>query len=455
MITEHQKVEMVTLLVQDCFGASCKYQLLAESGVFVGKSSNCGLQLQSQGLSDIHCRIGLEGGRLWVQDWMSAEGTFLNGKAIDSQTTVRLGDVINIGKTRITASIQFADSTSAERECEVNGDNRPHVKIADETLPSEPDDAAYLQPKSFDHEDAISTIDEEPTASFDFEFSFEEEETYDRETVALLRAEIEELQTALAQRDAESRFNHDAEMNHNRSSGMVADDADDVLHRLQELIDEANRSDERVAILEDLLHAAEDTHRAEHEERNQLEAWVGDIEKRIGQREDEHAAETESLRKRLEASHAAQVRVQRHLQDAAFSGGAPKQYEQTLENLQTSNRQLQEQLAESQKHCLLLENRLEVFAGEQALALREERTQIAQEQAKLSRMRFELSKKLVDVEELPRVSNSATSETTDRIQALREHLREIHELEKKQEKEVSLSTRISRLWKRTELGSNG
>lgn len=279
MITEQQKVEKVTLLAQDCFGASCEYQLLAENGVFVAKSSNCGLQLQSQGLSDIHCRIGLEGGRLWVQDWMSTEGTFLNGKAIDTQTTVRLGDVINIGKTRITASIHFANSPSAAQGSEVNGDNRLPVKIADEAMPSEPNDATYLQAESFDHEDTVPANDEDAFANFDFEFSFEEEETYDRETVALLRAEIEELQTALAQRDADSRFNHDDEMNHGRSAGMVADDADEVLHRMQELIDEANRSDERVAILEELLHAAEDTHRAEQEERNQLEAWVGDIEK--------------------------------------------------------------------------------------------------------------------------------------------------------------------------------
>ena len=46
---------------------------------------------------------------------------------------------------------------------------------------------------------------------------------------------------------------------------------------MQELIEEANRSDERVAILEDLLHAAEDASRSEIEERAQLEAWVGDI----------------------------------------------------------------------------------------------------------------------------------------------------------------------------------
>ena len=52
-----------------------------------------------------------------------------------------------------------------------------------------------------------------------------------------------------------------------------------MLHRIQELAEEANRADERVLILEEMLHAAEDVNRAEVEERAQLEAWVGDIEK--------------------------------------------------------------------------------------------------------------------------------------------------------------------------------
>ena len=226
-----------------------------------------------------------------------------------------------------------------------------------------------------------------------------------------------------------------------------------MLQRMQELIDEANRSDERVAILEEMLFAAETAKRAEQEERVQLEAWVGEIESRIGQREGEQQAEVESLRQRLEAANQQQEQLQRQLQHAAFAGGAPKQYEQTLEGLQASNHQLQEKLAAAEKQNASLERRLAQASADQEVALRQERANIAQEQAKLSRLRFDVSSKLADIEDLPKQENATDRETATRIHALRQHLREIHEQEKQEAsevKETSLTNRLAKLWNRVQ-----
>ena len=65
-------------------------------------------------------------------------------------------------------------------------------------------------------------------------------------------------------------------------------------------------------------------------------------------------------------------------------------------------------------------------------------------------MRYEISSKLANVDDLPKTLNSADMETAHRIQTLRQHLREIHEQEKAEEKEASLTTRLARLWKRVE-----
>lgn len=463
MITAQQGFATITLCIQDGLGANSEYRLCAESGVFIGKSANCGLQLQDQSLSDIHCRIGLEGGSLWVQDWMSAAGTLVNGIAIDSKSRVEWGDVIQIGRSQITAStgqVGLSACPDEHHRTTAKGDNDLDDQDLNPAAPSGDEHLPFCQsaepPQQFAaDDDAATNAIHESDSGFEFAFAFEEEETFDRETVALLRAEIDALQIALAQRDAECSFLSAEDQSFAPDSVLVADQGDEVLERLQELIEEANRSDERVAILEELLHAAEDTHRAEHEERNQLEGWVGDIERRIGQREDEHTAEIESLRQRLDESHTALSRLQRQLKDAAFSGGMPKQYEQSLEHLQHSNRQLQEQLVDAQKHRLALEQRLAELSTEQERSLREDRANIAQEQAKLARMRFELSKKLADVQELPKSASPADAETSHRIQALRDHLREIHELERKEEKEASLTMRLSKLWKRIEHGQNG
>ena len=92
--------------------------------------------------------------------------------------------------------------------------------------------------------------------------------------------EIETLQTALAQRDADHLFDRSPQ-SHASAECPATEASDEVLHRMHELVDEANRSDERVALLEQMLHAADDANRSEQEERHHLEAWVGDIEKRI------------------------------------------------------------------------------------------------------------------------------------------------------------------------------
>ena len=219
---------------------------------------------------------------------------------------------------------------------------------------------------------------------------------------------------------------------------------------MQELIDEANRSDERVAILEEMLFAAEVASQSESDERSQLEAWVGDIEKRIGQREDEHKAEIDALRRRLTESSQQQERLQKQLRMAAGGGQAPEHFEEALENLQARNVELQEKLDVSEKDRLSLEHQIEQQAEEQERALRNERVSLSQEKAKVSRMRFELSNKLSDIDEIPKAENQLDTETAFKIRTLREHLREIHEQEKQEAKEATITTRLSKLWKRVE-----
>ena len=462
MISERTKPDTIKLTVKNDFGSIRHCELQPDQGVFVGTSSNCGLQLSGKGLSGIHCRIGLESGKLWVQDWMSAEGTRVNGESISTKSEVQRGDVIQIGTHQIAVASGQPIAEATANESAENLDRSPQRSaVDDEPVPATGDSACSTlsQDEAEGDDEALQhvsialelEVDEPASIGFDNEmFEFEEEETYDRETVALLRAEIEELQSALAQRDAEQACDRSVSQLPSSPENLGAEHSDEVLARMQELIDEANRSDERVAILDEMLHASEEANRSEHEERDQLEAWVGDIEKRVSQREHEHAAELDALRQRLEESSLQRERLQKQLRQAACNGGAPKHYEETLENLQKQNEKLQEKLAESEKRRTALEQRLEQASGEQDRSLREERANIAKEQARISRLRFELSSKLAAIEEMPKVVNQADRETAQRIQTLREHLREIHEQEKQEEREASITTRLAKLWKRVE-----
>ncbi|MEZ6138492.1 MAG: hypothetical protein R3C53_26720 [Pirellulaceae bacterium] len=84
-----------------------------------------------------------------------------------------------------------------------------------------------------------------------------------------------------------------------------------------------------------MLHAAEDANRSEVEERFHLEAWVGDIEKRIGQRESEHAAELAAMQA-LRSRRSSIRSYQRQLQQDSDPGSAQR-FEETMECLQLEN----------------------------------------------------------------------------------------------------------------------
>jgi len=425
MISQQNKSTTVTIFAASEDHNSQEYSLGHSEGVFVGRSGNCGLKLPDAGIADIHCRIEFEAGKLWIQDWMSNGGTRVNGEPIWTKIEVHQRDKIQIGKHVIT----FAE-------------------LQPDAMPIEEPTVSEIEPQNIG--DFVADQPEEVFGSdekvFDFDADFldaEEETSYDGETVAILQAEIEELRSELAHRDACQSI----ESTSNEVIGPL-DQTDDVLSRMQELIDEADRSDERVAILEEMLHAAEDANRAEQEERHHLESWVGDIENRLGQREDEHQAELDVLRNRFDDSQSQREQLQKKLRQAASGDNAQREYQESIEQLQKANDELQESLAETQMQNLSLQQKIEQSGDRQDQLLREERANIAKEQAKVSRLRYELTEKLSAIEELPKSENRADQETSQRIQALRQHLREIHDQEKIEEREAPLTKRLARLWKR-------
>lgn len=91
----------VTLLVMNHQGVRRDHTLEPNQGVFVGKSSNCGIQLNDESLADIHCRLELSEGKLHLQRWPSADAVLLNQKAIESSCELDVNDVIEVGSYEI------------------------------------------------------------------------------------------------------------------------------------------------------------------------------------------------------------------------------------------------------------------------------------------------------------------------------------------------------------------
>lgn len=445
----------VTLTAQHVSGDRFVHKLEAEQSVLIGSSPNCGLRLDGDGLSPCHCLISLEQGTLWVQDWASKQGTLVNGEAIAVKTAVTAGDRLHVGPYHIAAVFDVGKASpsrpiAASPKIAAADDDDPVVRfdgsqppgrslaeLADEEVDDDGDSWLPL-----DADDRSAT---RPAPWYDGD-------SFEQETIQLLRAEVEELQGVVAQRDAQIAELTAADTGSCGSAHHPASDGDQsdaLLTRMDQLLEEAACSDERVAVLEEMLHAAEQAQQAEQEERAQLEAWVDDIERRIGQRDEHRNAELDAARARLTACEAERDRAQRQLQRAAESGSAAKCYEETLDRLQQQNHDLQAKLDAALAERRTLAERLDSGETRHDQTLREERAAIAQERALVSRLRSELTSKLASLEELPERAEQPDRELAIRLRTLREHLREIHLQEQRQRPE-GLSSRIARLWKRVE-----
>ena len=77
----------------------------------VGRKDSSDLSLRSQMISQRHARLFERGGKLWVDDLGSTNGTFVNGKQVDGEHELREGDVIQFADVELRLLLGLADGT--------------------------------------------------------------------------------------------------------------------------------------------------------------------------------------------------------------------------------------------------------------------------------------------------------------------------------------------------------
>ncbi len=286
------------------------------------------------------------------------------------------------------------------------------------------------------------------------------EQSFNQETIELLQSEIEMLQSELADRDArieemsavfDQSLDPEPQIDNSETEALVA--------RLEQLLDELERSDQRIRSLEELLLAAQESSRADLEEREQVESWLGDIEQRISVRESEWQAERDVLNQRMEELRDALDNADRQIEGSTTDESREALHESTLQNLREQNDQLHQQLADAQEHQRRLEGRLSEFETKSTeeqhdekldAAVRAERLKLAQERATFSRERSEMMRQLTEAEQQQAPPSSAAA-ADERFNAFRQTLRELHAQDGGKKPVVakqSLGSRIADLWKR-------
>lgn len=75
----------------------------------VGRSADCGLQVQQGLLSRRHAQVHVQPDGVWIEDLKSANGTFVNGVRIEAKTLLKAGDRVRFD----IAEFEFQTAASA------------------------------------------------------------------------------------------------------------------------------------------------------------------------------------------------------------------------------------------------------------------------------------------------------------------------------------------------------
>jgi pSer/pThr/pTyr-binding forkhead associated (FHA) protein len=478
-------------------GWSCSRQLHDGQTLTVGSRESCGVHLPGHTVAPIHCVLKSQDGQLWVQDWYSSSGTFVNGETIADETQVPPGATISVGdytietsgdvstgpareiadaETNTTAaeprvlteptgpedslpgntSLPLADTEPVEEGAKSACAALPPRSQAAERPPQTPQSAPVSEsPRCDDSGFELDAFDAFPEPKFGDEFA----DDLEQETVELLRAEVEQLQCELAERDQEleslrAQATRDREV---METIPASEPSPALVDRMEELLEELQRSDHRIAQLEEVLRCTEEAARAEHDERHHLEAWFNDIEQRVSQRESEWKAEHEVLQQRLAEATQKTRRLEEHLRQSLAAGNVSEAHERELQRQREENDRLSRQLENAERDLQQYSARQVQADGDEFerrvqtevdARLREEQIVMAQERAVLARQKAELVNMRGELENLGRTPSQKDCDIDARVRGFREHLREIHSEEQPDSQSRSLTQRVADLWRR-------
>ncbi len=441
----------------------------------IGSDPGADICLVDDDVASTHCMIIARGGVVTVRDCFSATGTFVDGVRV-RDTQLLANAELRVGKTTISVKLsrstpnpaQSCPDESGGRGWTERSEGSPAQSCPDEsggrgwTERSEgspgvsgrrPPTQAIQQTEKRNTEDSsrrISSLESQlQQANAEIEVlqsrltavtvvAAPQIDPYADEMLELLRAEIVDLQNALADRDqtsvSRSAFDVDAEADNMLSKP----DSEKLVERLEQLLQELQQRDDQIATLTELLEIAEAANRAEREERSQIDSWLRDIERRCSDREHDWLTQRTKLQSEMAA-----IAAERDRAEAALSANSSNVKLEAVQNVLTSLRDTAEAQRQKLQHAeqtiAQLQRELESAKYVQP---REERMQLAEERSEIARLRQEL-----EVERQQK-QNPAVKDENLKFQALRQHLNEIHEQEQKAREERKLSSRIARLWQR-------
>lgn len=416
--------------------------------LFVGADESSEIRLTDEGVASTHCVFSADGGVISVRDCYSESGTLVDGNRIREMQLTANAE-IRVGAARISVQLDSGNlptppfTSPPHDTSEKRAPVSEQAEYEDHTIHEQQPESPFktiedLQLQLQQAHAEVEVLQNRLTQSV-ASVTTVETDPYQEEMIELLRAEVMDLQNALAERDLHStdQSNAETEIPH---GGDVTNqpDAERLDERLEQLLAELQLRDEQVATLTDLLETAEEASGAEREERNQMSAWLKDIEERFGSREQEWHIQLAKFEQSIE-----QLTNERDRAVSVMNADTSNAKLEATEKLMTSLRHAAEsqrqQLQESEQTIAKLQSELKQVDHSQT---REQLVQLAEQRAEVARQRQELDAARQSE------ARSAPNEATLKLQVLRQHLNEIHNQEQQEKEERKLSNRIAKLWGR-------
>ncbi len=81
-------------------------EFLVSGDTVIGRAPGCAIVLSDDYVSSRHARIVERGGRVWVEDLGSTNGTLLNGRPVRRAAALRAGDRLQLGRTVLAFRVE-------------------------------------------------------------------------------------------------------------------------------------------------------------------------------------------------------------------------------------------------------------------------------------------------------------------------------------------------------------
>jgi pSer/pThr/pTyr-binding forkhead associated (FHA) protein len=106
------KIRLVALTQGELQGQIIPISL---SAFVIGRGRHSNLQLVSPFISRRHCALFVRGAQIFVEDFASRNGTFVNGARIQGQLELRSGDHLHVGPLEFQLQVEESQELSTPR----------------------------------------------------------------------------------------------------------------------------------------------------------------------------------------------------------------------------------------------------------------------------------------------------------------------------------------------------